>query len=218
MTDRLYRSPTDRVIAGVAGGLAVWLKIDPSLVRIAWMFLAIFSGGIFLIVYLVMMIVVPLAPPGWVPTPPPGPGGAPGGWQGPGGPARRCGAPVRVPPAPPAGRRPRRAAAGRPARGARPARIRGAAAGGAPGGAPGGWTPSSSGWSSAPPSNQGWSWGERERGNAGIVAGVILVGLGIWFLIDQYVDIDWRLLWPAIVIVVGAALIAAAVRRGRGQA
>ena len=39
MTDRLTRSPTDRVMAGVAGGLAVWLNIDPSLVRIAWVLL-----------------------------------------------------------------------------------------------------------------------------------------------------------------------------------
>jgi hypothetical protein len=47
------------------------------------------------------------------------------------------------------------------------------------------------------------------------VFGVVLVGLGVWFLIDQYVDIDWRLLWPVIVIVVGVALIAGALRRAR---
>ncbi len=81
MTDHLYRSPTDRVIAGVAGGLAVWLNIDPSLVRLAWVLLAIFSGGIFVLVYIVMMIVVPLPPPGWTPQRPAG--GAPGGsWNG----------------------------------------------------------------------------------------------------------------------------------------
>ena len=46
MTERLYRHPTDRAIAGVAGGMAVWLDIDPSLIRIAWVLAAIFSGGI----------------------------------------------------------------------------------------------------------------------------------------------------------------------------
>ena len=34
MNDRLYRSVDDRVIAGVCGGLAVRLGVDPSLVRI----------------------------------------------------------------------------------------------------------------------------------------------------------------------------------------
>jgi len=81
VTDRLYRHPTDRAIAGVAGGLAAWLNLDPSLVRVAWVLLAIFSGGIFVIVYIVMMIVVPLPPPGWIPRPrdgSPGPGTVPG--------------------------------------------------------------------------------------------------------------------------------------------
>ena len=97
MTERLYRHPTDRAIAGVAGGLAVWLDIDPSLVRIAWVLLGIFSGGIFVLVYIVMMIVVPLPPPGWVPRPrtgSPGQGWQPGsgGWAPPGGPPPGWGA------------------------------------------------------------------------------------------------------------------------------
>ena len=36
MNDRLYRSVDDRVLAGVCGGLAVRLAIDPSLVRIGY--------------------------------------------------------------------------------------------------------------------------------------------------------------------------------------
>ena len=51
--------------------------------------------------------------------------------------------------------------------------------------------------------------------NAGIVAGFVLVGLGIWFLIDQYVDVDWQLVWPVVVIAIGAALVVAAMRRSR---
>ena len=62
MNDRLYRSRTDRVISGVAGGLADRLALDPSLVRVLWVVLAVASGGLFALVYLVMMIVVPEAP------------------------------------------------------------------------------------------------------------------------------------------------------------
>ncbi|MEO8462293.1 MAG: PspC domain-containing protein, partial [Chloroflexota bacterium] len=39
--DRLYRSRVDRVISGVAGGVAEWLDIDPSLVRIAFVLTAL---------------------------------------------------------------------------------------------------------------------------------------------------------------------------------
>ena len=85
MDDRLYRSATDRSIAGVAGGLAAWLGIDPSLVRVAWVLLAILSGGVFVVIYVVMMIVVPLAPPGWTPRRSAGGGGAPGAGTAPGG-------------------------------------------------------------------------------------------------------------------------------------
>ena len=196
MTDRLYRSPTDKVIAGVAGGMAVWLNIDPSLIRVAWVLLAIFSGGAFLLVYIVMMIVVPLPPAGWIPRPRDGwaPGtGAPGGWQ-PGGPAGPWSTPADGP-------------AGAP---------------GAPGttpGAPGGaWQAPPAGWS-APP--QGWSapdgWAPRAAGNAGLILGGALVAVGAWFLIDDYVRIDWDLLWPVAVIVLGGVLIAGAVLR-RGTA
>jgi hypothetical protein len=47
------------------------------------------------------------------------------------------------------------------------------------------------------------------------VAGVVLVGLGIWFLVDQFVHIDWDVLWPVAIMVAGGALIAGAVLRNR---
>jgi phage shock protein C len=63
MNRRLYRSYDDRVLAGVAGGMAETYDFDPALVRIAWVILALLTG-IFplLIVYIVMAFVVPLAP------------------------------------------------------------------------------------------------------------------------------------------------------------
>ncbi len=45
MTDRLYRSRTDRVIGGVAGGVAEALDVDPSIVRVVWVILALVTGG-----------------------------------------------------------------------------------------------------------------------------------------------------------------------------
>ncbi len=59
MSDHLYRSRDDRMLAGVAGGLAELWNADPSLVRILWALLVIFTGGIALVVYIVMAIVVP---------------------------------------------------------------------------------------------------------------------------------------------------------------
>ncbi len=79
---RLYRHPTDKVIGGVAAGLGVWMNVDPTIVRLAWVVLAIFTGGIFLVIYFVMLFVVPLPPQGWVPGPNPGgpvPGQPPSG-------------------------------------------------------------------------------------------------------------------------------------------
>lgn len=211
MTDRLYRHPSDRVIAGVAGGLAAWLNLDPSLVRVAWVLLAIFSGGIFVIVYIVMMIIVPLPPPGWLPRPrgsDPGPGGVPG-WQPPAGPGATTGWDPGTSPGP-AG--PTTASPGSttaPPGSAWPAATGSAdAAQSGPWGTPAadtGWTPPQQ--PAPPPSDR--------QGTAGLVFGVILVGLGVWFLVDQYVSIDWEVLWPVAIMVVGGALIAGALLRNR---
>ncbi len=61
MNRRLYRCRHDRVIAGVAGGVAERFEIDPTLVRILWI-LSVFFGGLGLVLYIVMAIIVPLEP------------------------------------------------------------------------------------------------------------------------------------------------------------
>ena len=61
MADRLFRSRHDRMVAGVAGGLAEMWDADPALIRIIWAVLIIFTGGVALLVYIVMAIVVPEA-------------------------------------------------------------------------------------------------------------------------------------------------------------
>jgi len=161
MGDRLYRSRRERVLAGVAGGLAERYGADVSVIRVAWVLLAFASGGVFALVYLVMALVVPQAPEGAVAAPP---RGEP--WQGPGAPAA------------------------------------------------GAWTPEAGAWSPAPTARN------PDAGrNTSIVIGTGLILLGGWFLVDRYLSIriDWDLVWPVLVIALGAVLIAAAIRRGTGS-
>ncbi len=85
MNEHLYRSRDDRMIAGVAGGLAEMWDADPSLIRIVWVVLAFLTGGIAVLVYIVMAIVVPedtgqpmsSVPPGAPPVGPTAAGAAP---------------------------------------------------------------------------------------------------------------------------------------------
>jgi len=59
MTERrLYRSRKERMIWGVAGGLAEYLDVDPVLVRIGFVLLT-FANGVGLLLYVLMAIVVP---------------------------------------------------------------------------------------------------------------------------------------------------------------
>jgi phage shock protein C len=62
VADRLYRSRDERVIAGVAGGIAENLDLDPTIVRLAWVVFALVTGGVALVVYFVMIFVVPEEP------------------------------------------------------------------------------------------------------------------------------------------------------------
>lgn len=52
------------MLTGVAGGVAESLDADPSIIRIVWVLLAFLTGGIAVVVYIVMAIVVPERPPG----------------------------------------------------------------------------------------------------------------------------------------------------------
>lgn len=58
---KLYRSRTDRRIAGVCGGLAVYFNIDPTLVRLLAVLGLVFVGGTFW-AYLILMLVIPEEP------------------------------------------------------------------------------------------------------------------------------------------------------------
>jgi phage shock protein PspC (stress-responsive transcriptional regulator) len=183
VNDRLYRSVHDRVLAGVCGGLAQRLGVDPSLVRVACVVVALLSG-IFpiLIVYVIMAVVVPEEPSGpWARSPtPPGPGAVPG-WTPPGGPAAQ--------PAPHA--------------------VDEQAPLGGPGALPAVWPATPPAPTTGPPVS-------RPRDPLlGVVAGLVLVGLGGFLLLRDRVPIDWAIVGAAGLIALGAVLIIAALRPRR---
>ncbi len=157
MNDRLYRSRDDRLLAGVAGGLAEYWDADPSLIRIVWALLAIFTGGIALLVYVVMAIVVP---------------------EDPGVPVFQAGVSVTLPPTADwrAQRTAHRSAAREARRQARAARADGPRTG-------------------------------------TLIVGAVLVLLGAWFLLEEFVpSFNADLFWPLALVALGVLIVAMAVR------
>ncbi len=61
MSRRLYRSRTERMVGGVCGGLAEYLNMDPTIVRLVFVLLALL-GGHGLLLYLILWLVVPPEP------------------------------------------------------------------------------------------------------------------------------------------------------------
>jgi phage shock protein C len=162
MNDRLYRSRDDRMLAGVAGGLAEYWDADPSLIRIVWALLMIFTGGIALVAYIVMAIVVPEDPSAFVyPT---------GG-----------GAPAAVPPT--ADWQSQHAASRAAARAARrEARAQRRASG---------------------------------PHTGSLIVGAVLVLVGAWFLLEEFVPaFNADLFWPIALVGLGALILVMAVRPG----
>jgi len=60
MTKRLVRSGTDKMIAGVCGGLATYFGVDATLVRLAFAALILIGMGSPLLAYLVLWLIMPL--------------------------------------------------------------------------------------------------------------------------------------------------------------
>jgi len=58
---QLYRSLDDRMVAGVCGGLGAYFNVDPTLVRLAAVFLSLWWGGGILL-YLLAWFIIPEAP------------------------------------------------------------------------------------------------------------------------------------------------------------
>jgi len=204
MNGRLYRSRDDRIIAGVAGGLAGHLNIDPSIVRILWVVLVPLTGGFIILLYLVMAAIVPKQAFGdyrWA------------AWEREQGPAPDLGwtaytdnatsAYEPVPPAPSAFDAVSPDATSPvppPMSPLTPSAFRDAprpTSGSGPG-TPGG--PSAAGWRPLA-DDRGAPWParpeeSRDRG-VPLIFGIILVLVGAFFLARSYLPgIDWEATWP----------------------
>jgi phage shock protein C len=197
MNDRLYRSVDDRVIAGVCGGLAVRLAIDPSLVRIGYAVLA-FVTGIFplLVLYVIMAAVVPEEPTGFAGlgrSPTPGPDAVPG-WMAPssGG----------WPPADQPGPGVNGSLEPVPAEATAPAA-----------------SPAATGPGAAQPTPSAWAVPPLPRRSSdpllAVIGGLALVGLGVYFLLRDQVSVDWGVVAAAGLMALGVVVIVAAVVRPR---
>ena len=192
MADRLYRSRDDRMLAGVAGGLARVIDADPSIIRVVWVIVTILSGGLAIIVYVVMAVVVPEAPDGWDAAPrQPAPTAA--------GAASTRSRPV-------AGSRPTAPSSPSPEPRLHDGGSRRPA--GECAGVPGTPAPAAGAWI-APRSSGG---GRR----AGAIIGVILILLGGAFLVREFVPaVDLSTVWPLLSIGFGILLLVLAFRPRR---
>ncbi len=59
MSKKLKRSSTDKVIAGVCGGVSEYFNIDPVIVRIIWVLLCFVPAGPGLLAYLICALIIP---------------------------------------------------------------------------------------------------------------------------------------------------------------
>jgi len=198
-TRRLYRCRHDRWLAGVAGGMAEYFEIDPTVVRVLWI-LSAFLGGLTILLYIILAFVMP-------PEPLPMPGTTGPRMQGTG--------------AAPDGGVTGAASSGATADDTADA-ASGASGPGASTGADGipGWAPpqgwaDTAGWQDA-----GWS-GHRHQsaagqgtGRAGFGLGVLLVVFGSIALLGALIP-AWTAigLGPAFILALGVALIVLAARR-----
>ena len=60
MNKKLYRNTGNKMIAGVCSGLAEYIGIDPTIVRLIWALVALSGAG--LIAYLIAAIIIPEKP------------------------------------------------------------------------------------------------------------------------------------------------------------
>jgi phage shock protein C len=176
MNDRLYRSRDDRMLAGVAGGLADMWDADPSLVRIVWAVLVVLTGGLALLIYIVMAIVVHEED------------GVTGPWPT---------ASADVPPPP----------------------ADAATTTAAPGWTPPGGQPSAAREAARAARREARAARRAARGDRGgfpgvAIFGIILVGLGVYFLAREWlpeIDFDW--FWPVVLVGIGVLLLVTSLNR-----
>lgn len=62
-TKKLHRSQTDKIIAGIAGGIGEYFEVDPTIVRLIFVLITLF-GGSGVLLYLILWVLVPKNPEG----------------------------------------------------------------------------------------------------------------------------------------------------------
>lgn len=55
---RLYRSESNRMLCGVCAGIAEYLNLDPTLIRLAWALFCVL-GGSGVLAYILAAIIIP---------------------------------------------------------------------------------------------------------------------------------------------------------------
>lgn len=56
---RLYRSSTNKMICGVCGGVAEYINLDATVVRLLWVLIGL-AGGLGLLFYIIAAIIMPV--------------------------------------------------------------------------------------------------------------------------------------------------------------
>lgn len=57
---KLYRSTTNRIIGGVCAGIAEYLDIDPSVIRLIWALVVVFTAFVpGVLVYIIALLIIP---------------------------------------------------------------------------------------------------------------------------------------------------------------
>ena len=225
---RLYRSADDRILAGVAGGVAAYFDVDPVIVRIIWFLSVFFTGSLTFWAYLVMIIVVPLEPNEWPAQSPWAPGGGPTTY------ANTYTPPIATSPVDPVTGAPVSpdaagvAGATAPAdQNAGPAAGANAAPNFAPGTPPVAGPPPTGWWGydwRAQRRQERWQrrqerwqqraeWRGRGYSGPGLVFGLLLILIGGMLAWHQYdPNFDLNLTWPVVAIAFGAILVVSSLR------
>lgn len=58
----LFRSRTNKVLAGVCGGLGAYMDVDPTVIRLVWVVVTLVSFGLGIIIYLAAWLLIPEPP------------------------------------------------------------------------------------------------------------------------------------------------------------
>ena len=66
MEKKLYRSKSDKKLAGVCGGLAKYLNVDVTLIRVIWAIVGICGAGAGILAYIICAVVIPEEPENFI--------------------------------------------------------------------------------------------------------------------------------------------------------